>query len=193
MFRQLPYYAQERFPLKEERMRHGEQIDLRPVAIGDLDQMEAWANDPEQRGEFNLFGLHMGGWYARRFAETGLLTDEQGTLLVQTKEGAIVGSVTYRRVRHGSGESNRVFQIGISLSPTYRGRGYGATAQRVLAEYLFATYAIERIEAETDVSNIAEQRALERAGFTREGTLRRAQWRNGEWHDLFLYSKLRGE
>jgi RimJ/RimL family protein N-acetyltransferase len=43
------------------------------------------------------------------------------------------------------------------------------------------------------VTNAAEQRALERAGFTREGVLRHAQFREGGFHDLVLYSKLRGE
>lgn len=174
-------------------MWSGEKVGLRPVAAGDLDQMEVWASDPDHTGEFNRFGLRATGRLIRSFAETGLLTDEQGLLLVQTNDGAIVGDVGYRQVRHGPGWSNRAFQIGISLSPPYRGRGYGPEAQRLLAEYLFATYAIERIEAETDISNIAEQRALERAGFTYEGTLRRAQWRGGMWHDLMLYSKLRSE
>ena len=50
-----------------------------------------------------------------------------------------------------------------------------------------------RVEASTDITNSAELRALEKAGFTREGVLRKAQWRNGDWHDLVVYSKLRGE
>ena len=41
-----------------------------------------------------------------------------------------------------------------------------------------------RIEAETDVENLGAQRALEKAGFTREGVLRSAQWQRGGWHDL---------
>ncbi|MDP9309486.1 MAG: GNAT family N-acetyltransferase, partial [Chloroflexota bacterium] len=34
---------------------------------------------------------------------------------------------------------------------------------------------------------------LEKAGFTREGIARKAQWRAGQYHDLVTYSKLRGE
>jgi len=185
--------TQERIREEEWQMWSGEKVALRPVAVGDLNQLEAWANDIGHTGEFNQFGLHATGRLARSFAETGLLTEERGLLLVQANDGAIVGNVDYRQVRHGPGASNRAFQIGISLSSPYRGRGYGAEAQRLLTDYLFSTYAIERIEAETDISNVAEQRALERAGFTYEGTLRRAQWRGGMWHDLFLYSKLRGE
>ena len=66
-------------------------------------------------------------------------------------------------------------------------------AQELLAGYLFSVYPIMRVEASTDITNRAEQRALEKAGFTREGVLRKAQWRNGDWHDLVVYSKLRGE
>jgi len=65
------------------------------------------------------------------------------------------------------------------------------TEQRLLAALLFRLFDIERIEASTDVENIAEQRSLEKAGFTREGILRRAQWRAGAHHDLVSYSILR--
>jgi RimJ/RimL family protein N-acetyltransferase len=75
----------------------------------------------------------------------------------------------------------------------YRGRGYGSRAQRLLAEHLFATTPSNRVEADTDVENAAEQRALERAGFTREGVVRGAQYRRGRWHDLVLYSLLRSD
>ena len=43
------------------------------------------------------------------------------------------------------------------------------------------------------MDNLAEQRALERAGFTREGVLRHAQFRGGGFHDLVIYSRLRGD
>jgi len=39
----------------------------------------------------------------------------------------------------------------------------------------------------------AEQRALEKAGFTREGILRGATYRAGQWHDQVIYSVLRNE
>ena len=52
---------------------------------------------------------------------------------------------------------------------------------------------MNRVEAHTDVENIAEQRALAKAGFTREGTTRGAQWRDGDYHDGYLYSILRAD
>jgi RimJ/RimL family protein N-acetyltransferase len=73
-----------------------------------------------------------------------------------------------------------------------RGQGFGSQAQRLLADYLFATTAVNRIEAGTDVENLIEQRSLEKAGFIREGVLRGAQYRAGAWHDLVVYSVVRG-
>jgi RimJ/RimL family protein N-acetyltransferase len=85
------------------------------------------------------------------------------------------------------------WNMGIGLAPTVRGRGVGSIAQRLLAEYLFATSDVIRIEASTDVTNAPEQRALERAGFRREGVLRQAQQRADGPHDLFSYSILRSD
>jgi len=170
----------------------GEKVKLRPVTAADLDLLEAWANDPSINSDYNTFALRPSGQIPRTFAETGFLSDEHGDLLVCIQTGETVGNVSYRRVMHGPSNS-KAYQIGITLAPQYRGHGYGTEAQRLLVAYLFATYPIERVEAETDVMNRAEQQALERAGFTREGILRRAQWRNGSWHDMMMYSKLRGE
>lgn len=48
-----------------------------------------------------------------------------------------------------------------------------------------------RIEAATEVGNVAEQRALEKAGFTREGVLRSTGWWDGAYRDGVWYSMLR--
>ena len=41
-----------------------------------------------------------------------------------------------------------------------------------LDAYLFATTLVNRLQAVTDLENLAEQRVLERIGFRREGVLR---------------------
>jgi RimJ/RimL family protein N-acetyltransferase len=61
----------------------------------------------------------------------------------------------------------------------------------MLAEYLFAHTTVHRIEANTEIDNLAEQRALEKAGFTREGVIRAGGWRDGRWRDGVRYSLLR--
>jgi aminoglycoside 6'-N-acetyltransferase len=174
-------------------MIHGTLINLRPVTREDLPLLDAWANDREFTSEYNDFGLAPADAYSQGFAENGLLSERQGTLLIVTQDGVVVGDVSYHPEMYGPNIASRAYNIGISIHADHRGKGYGAEAQRLLAAYLFATQAVMRVEASTDITNIAEQRALERAGFTREGVLRKAQWRGGDWHDLVVYSKLRGE
>jgi RimJ/RimL family protein N-acetyltransferase len=171
----------------------GALVDLRPLEAGDVERYERLANDPDQTGPFGMFALAGAGEVRRRFEQDGYLSDRHGRLVVADRAGETVGGVSYIAVFHGPPPTNLVYSIGIEIDPTARLRGYGAEAQSLLARYLFDTYTVERVEASTDVENVAEQRALERAGFAREGVLRRAQWRAGDWHDIVLYSKLRGE
>lgn len=171
----------------------GELIDLRPIAERDLDSLAAWQAEPDHAGPFNTFGLRRADALRAGFARDGYFTDEHGTLLIVTKAGEFAGDISYRSVSYGPGPGNHTYELGITVAAAQRGRGYGAEAQRLLAAYLFAARPIARVQASTDRENIGEQRALERAGFTREGTLRQAQFRAGAWHDLIMYSKLRGE
>jgi RimJ/RimL family protein N-acetyltransferase len=57
--------------------------------------------------------------------------------------------------------------------------------------YLFAHTTAHRIWAATEAGNVPEQRALEKAGFTREGVLRGVGWRDGAWRDGVTFSVLR--
>ena len=45
----------------------------------------------------------------------------------------------------------------------------------------------------TDVENVAAQRVMESIGFRREGILRRAMFRDGQWRDIAIYAVLRQE
>jgi RimJ/RimL family protein N-acetyltransferase len=94
-----------------------------------------------------------------------------------------VGELSAHAVWYGPTAGSRALNIGISLVPEFRGRGIGTQAQRLVAEELHRR-GVRRVEASTDVRNVAEQRALARAGFAYEGTLRSAQARRDGVHDL---------
>jgi RimJ/RimL family protein N-acetyltransferase len=171
----------------------GQHVGLRPLMQSDIALLEAWTNDAAIHGSYNMFGLQRENGLAAGFQARGMLDDDQGTLMVAMLSGQIVGSATYHMVRYGPNVGSRAYNIGLSITPEHRGKGYGTEAQRLLAEYLLQTFPIARVEAQTDITNLPEQRALEKAGFLREGVLRKAQWRAGDWHDLVVYSRLRGD
>jgi RimJ/RimL family protein N-acetyltransferase len=157
-------------------------VILRPEQPGDLPLLTGGESP------FDEFGLRSERTTVR---PAGL--DEAGGLAVLDEDGALAGDVSWHWVHWGPNAASRCPMIGIWLRPLARGRGIGQAAQRELAQLFFTHTAVNRVEAHTDVSNIAEQRALERAGFTREGLVRGAQWRSGAYRDGYLYAILRGD
>ena len=103
------------------------------------------------------------------------------------------GPCSGERAHYGPPDDSRAWNIGIEIRPTARGQGLGAEAQRLLADWLFAATSANRVEAQTDIENVAEQRSLEKAGFIREGVNRGAQFRAGAFHDLVMYSRVRSD
>ena len=166
----------------------GDQLTLRPVGEDDLPVVEDLTWDPETAGEFAQFGWFDPLLWRRRWAENRLISDDGGMLMV-IRDADRLGFVNWRHRR--TTPAAYCIEMGIALLPEARGHGYGTQAHRLLARYLLAHTTAHRIEAATEVANLAEQKALEHAGFTREGVVRGCGWRDGAWRDGVTYSLLR--
>jgi RimJ/RimL family protein N-acetyltransferase len=173
--------------------RTGATVRLREIRIEDAAIVDGRFGEPDAAGTFNDFGLPRQPPLVERLAHgRRMVGPERGRLLIERVDDAVVvGEIGWHPVMYGPNERSRALNIGISLLPEARGRGYGTEAQRLLAALLFDLFDIERVEASTDVENLAEQRSLEKAGFSREGVVRRAQFRAGAHHDLVGYSLVR--
>lgn len=173
-----------------------ERLRLRFVTFGEAEILRTrYAPEP---GGFNDFGEtqepRSRPGEAPPPPETELRNEHNGQLWIEPLAGGDpIGTIQYHLVRYGGNAESSGWMIGVDLLPEARGRGFGAEAQRLLADYLFETTPANRIEAQTDVDNAAEARSLERAGFTREGILRGAQYRGGAYRDLVVYSRLRSD
>ena len=167
-----------------------ERVTLRPVAEDDLPVMEHFLTNPEAASPFQWFGWWDPGRWRREWAENGLLGDDRGSLMV-LRDDERLGFVGFRKV--WPARNTFYWSIGILLVPEARGKGAGTEAQRELVRYLFAYTVAERVEADTESGNIAEQRALEKAGFTREGVHRSVVFRDGQWRDGVRYGILRSD
>lgn len=167
-----------------------ERVRLRPADEADVGFLRHLFQAPECIGEFEWTGWRDPHDWRRRWEENGLLGQDSGVFLV-VLGGERLGLVNYRR--QAAGPTGHHWEIGAALVPEARGRGHGTHAQRLLTRYLFAHTPVNRIEAWTETGNVAEQRSLEKAGFTREGVLRGSFWRDGAWRDSVLYGILRDD
>lgn len=145
------------------------------VELRAYDGGETW---PETPSEFEDWG--------ERDADSEPIGLERWLVIV---DGDIAGTVSAHPNWYGPTPGSKSMNIGIGLLAEQRGKGVGSAAQRLLAELLHER-GIHRVEASTDVLNIAEQRALGKAGFELEGIARGAQVRADGRHDLQVWSHL---
>jgi RimJ/RimL family protein N-acetyltransferase len=167
-------------------------IRLRPAIVDDIPILEGINDTPESAG-FEWYGFAPSG-IRKTVSEgqaLGAVGGSNGMLAVATEDQAI-GLVSWWPQVYGPNRYPAIC-FGIGVVPEQRGKGYGTEAQKLLADYLFAHTNVNRVEAQTDAENLGEQRALDKAGFVREGVLRGAQYRNGEWHDIVSYGLTRAE
>ncbi|MBQ7299293.1 MAG: GNAT family N-acetyltransferase [Clostridia bacterium] len=114
--------------------------------------------------------------------QSGAMWNADGGILLIEELGEAVGLAEVTLVREG------LARVGMILLPDNRGCGIGTQALGMLRDYLADNYPVARIEADTDVENIAGQRILENNGFVCEGTMRCCRFYRGRYHDSYLYS-----
>ncbi len=63
--------------------------------------------------------------------------------------------------------------LGYVIARSHQYKGYATEATRAIIDWAFQQPSIYRVNASTDIENIASQRVLEKAGMIREGLLRK--------------------
>ena len=172
-----------------------DQVLLRPFREQDLSFVDRMASDPSVTGRYVWAGFRNPRARRRRWEEDGLVAAGSTALAVVSADAepgpdTVLGIASWEANDRG-GPPGGCYEIGLALLPEYRGRGLGTAAQLLMVRHLFDCTLAHRLEAQTDVDNIAEQLALERAGFRQEGVLRGARFREGGWRDMLMYGLLR--
>jgi RimJ/RimL family protein N-acetyltransferase len=165
-------------------------LTLRAFREEDLGFLDRLGTDPAALGPFEWFGFGDVHARRRRWEQDGYVATDSTALAVVAADGTLIGIASWKATSRG-GSPGSCFEIGLALLPEHRGQGLGTTAQRLLVDHLFRFTTVHRLEAGTDTDNLAEQKALERIGFTREGVLREVAFRDGTWRDSVIYGLLR--
>ena len=108
--------------------------------------------------------------------------------LVAEVEGRIVGLLTCQggkrqAVRHAA-------TLGMSVAKEWRNQGVGSKLMARAVEWARDTGVVTRIELRVFTRNVAAIHLYEKFGFEVEGRLRRAVYRDGEYHDNLVMGLL---
>jgi RimJ/RimL family protein N-acetyltransferase len=161
----------------------GKLVNLRIMEKEDLQLYVKWVNDPSFFGEYNPLEQTK---KVEMEKDYDTAVSERKRFLVEKKDGTKIDVV-------GVFPVGDLWEIGYSLIPSERGKGYGTEAVTIFVDYLFLSRDLVRIQAHADLRNIASQKILEKVGFKREGIVRKSMFIHGEWRDLLLHSILREE
>jgi ribosomal-protein-alanine N-acetyltransferase len=160
----------------------GKLVNLRIMEREDLSILLKWDNNPEFMGEYEPLRQETKMESEKTYDN---LKDAQW-FFVEKKDGTKIGYIAHFLA---SGE----IELGYFTVPSERSRGYVSEAIRMMVDYLFLSKDAVRIQAKADPENIASWKALEKAGFKREGILRKTFYCRGKWRDDCMYGIPREE
>ena len=165
-------------------MLEGKNVNLMVMEKEDLPLFQEWINNPEFMGEF------LGPTQRTRaeFEKFESSPFAPKTFIIEKKDGSKIGYIVHFSSYLGMGE---LLEIGYAIAPSERGKGYCTEATQLMVDYLFLSKDVSRVQITLSVRNKASERVAEKAGFTREGTIRKHV--RGARRDAYLYSILREE
>jgi ribosomal-protein-alanine N-acetyltransferase len=167
----------------------GEKVYLEPAVKEDLKLLKKFCTHPKIRG----------WWYGKKKRVTldflkkdwkgyfsGASYKISGRSFRIKKDGVVVGFVNYNKIEDGF-----KCEIDIILGhPDYLGKGYGTDALKVFIQYLFSKLSIVRVWVTPWIENKRAIKAYRRAGFRKEGVLKKADHTDGEYRDLVLMAAI---
>ena len=116
------------------------------------------------------------------------LEENKNLLLAIERKGELIGGIG----GHFKDDIHRYnAELGYWIAEHYWGKGIITKTIEHFCSYLFSKYKINRIYADVFSTNPASGRVLEKNGFIKEGTLKKAAYKNGLFIDLLVYSKLK--
>ena len=172
---------------------HSARLDLReygPADTGLVHAVLASGGEPEALppGAPSDPG-EVAGWLAEGVHWARQVGTGVHLMMLDRAAGAIVGSIG---LFHADWEVRSV-EIGYGVRGSERGKGYASEALGAVARWALTEGGIQRAWLTATTDNLASVRVAEKAGFHREGTLRRAGLEDDGLHDPALFSLLDDE
>jgi RimJ/RimL family protein N-acetyltransferase len=142
---------------------------LPPGAPSDPDEVAVWLADSARAPQREGTGIHL--------------------MMLDRAADRIVGSIGLFHIDW----QVRSAEIGYGVHRDERGKGYASEALGAVARWALTEGGIQRAWLTANTDNVASIRVAEKAGFRREGTLRRAGLEDDGLHDLAVFSLLDDE
>ena len=173
-------------------MIRGDLTNLRAIERGDDMLLYGWLNDPAVMAGWGAPDQTLSRTEVQRRIE-GYLEEERAlgrpvAFIAETLDGDAAGLVVLGQYDAGARSTELSILIG---DPDRWGQGLGTDALRAIVDACFDAWNLHRVWLRAEADNARAHRLYARLGFTQEGTLRAATYREGEYVDVWVYGRLR--
>lgn len=170
-------------------MLRGKRVVLRALEREDADLLHAWLNDRETT-RWLLINPPVSRAAEEWWIEREISSDSSKLFILCTLDLTPIGTVSLNHINW----THRKARVGISIfEPRMRGKGLGTEAMELLLDHAFFDMGLNRVELDVFEENSRAQRSYEKCGFSREGTMRDAYFKDGRFIDAVLMSILHRE
>jgi RimJ/RimL family protein N-acetyltransferase len=168
----------------------GEKVYLRPIELEDSKFLSKSESDPIVR-ESLFLALPVSLMNEQQKVEQYIKSKDTIVLIIVEKEtNKPVGQTAFFRIDYISRAA--IFYIAI-LDPTHWLKGFGSEATQLMVDYAFTTLNLNRIQLHVCAENAPAIKIYQRVGFIKEGVLRQAMFRNGNYVDFWVMGILRND
>ena len=168
----------------------GEKIYLTPIELEDAHFLASGENDPVVR-EALFLSLPVSFEQQENKIRQFISSKESIVFVIRERETKKqVGQTAFFRVDYISRAA--VFYLAI-LDTAYWSKGFGTEATQLMVDYAFETLNLNRIQLHVSAENTPAIKIYQKAGFVKEGVLRQAMFRNGDYVDFCVMGILKQE
>ena len=167
-----------------------ERLLLRPFRIADVDDVYAYAKDPEW-ARFLLPMIPQP--YTRRDAEEFIARRVIASWSIDSAFAIVLDSVVVGGINLHVDERHEKGELGYSLVRAHWGKGLTTEAAREVVDWGFSQLGLAKVYASADLHNTGSWRVMEKIGMTREGVLRSHTKTQDGRADQVFYGILRTE
>jgi RimJ/RimL family protein N-acetyltransferase len=169
-----------------------ELVRLRPLGLGDVDDILRWVNNREVVGNLASFS---GEPFTRAdeiaYVEKMMASkDDRVFSVLAADDGRYIGQIGIHQIFWRSRVGRLSLVIG---SKDEWGKGFGSAAIARILDVAFVDERLHKVWLMVFRTNERSRRTYERAGFTVEGTLREEYFHDDAWHDMVRMSMLTHE
>lgn len=175
---------EERFELRTERLL------LRPFSPEDVDDVYAYARDPEWGRALLLpvpepYTRQNAEEFVSRTLRASWSTDPHFAIVLET---TVIGGINLT-----VDKTHEIAGLGYAIARPHWGKGLAPEAATAVFDWAFAHHGLAKIYARAALRNRRSTRVMEKLGMVREGVLRSHRLGRGERVDEVHYGVLRDE